>query len=316
MSTAIQSIIKAAFPKNGPLNIVLVNPNENYSRYLSYTGHNFYFLGREWNHIKCPIPTNVCEAKVLQQNMELDLVVCFGRQRGFYESTQIAKNYHIPLILFERDLPSPNQKKEKVSGDVNVFISKYQAQEWGFDKEYYAVNNCVDPYLFTSGNKMPEVLTAINRWRQRDWSHGFRYYHSKIDKKIIPVKIIEEMVHWQDLAEIYSHSKIYFNPISRVPQPTQILEAMASGCIVISVDSVYNREIIKNNFNGFLINTTNPAQVINYILKDKSLTHNQICYNAASTVYENFSVNDFVKNWNKIFKIASGKAYTGENYES
>lgn len=172
MSAQITSIIRAALRKEDkPLNIILTDVSERYIQYLALTGHNFYCAGRKWNHFKAMFPENVKEISSLEADVGYDLVMSFGRYRNISEAAKIAKSYHIPFLLFEKDLPRPNQNSIKISADYNVFISKYQADAWDFKDAHSLIKNCVDHNLFSYGSKKENViLSAVTRWRERDWS--------------------------------------------------------------------------------------------------------------------------------------------------
>ena len=93
---------------------------------------------------------------------------------------------------------------------------------------------------------------------------------------------------WQ--SDVYVHTATY-EPLGLV-----LLEAMASGIPVISLDGGGNRDLIINGKNGFLIENQNPKEFANRILE----------------VYQNKEISDFNVELAKQFDI---KTYCDELLE-
>ena len=77
--------------------------------------------------------------------------------------------------------------------------------------------------------------------------------------------------------------------------PKAILEAMASGCLVLAVDIPNNSEVIKNNENGLLyqLEKDNLLNTFNKILLNEELSKT-LSTNALKTVEANFSINKMI----------------------
>jgi glycosyltransferase involved in cell wall biosynthesis len=86
------------------------------------------------------------------------------------------------------------------------------------------------------------------------------------------VKFLGKLAN-EDLLNLYQEYKIFVLFSTFEGNPKVILEAMASGCVVVASDIQNNREIISHNINGYLIDENeNLSEVIeNLISNEKQL---------------------------------------------
>ena len=75
-----------------------------------------------------------------------------------------------------------------------------------------------------------------------------------------------------DVAELYSISDIFVFPSIREGLPVSIMEAMSSGLAVIASDIRGNRDLVQNNFSGFLYK---PGNELDFLNKLNILIHNK-----------------------------------------
>ncbi len=87
-----------------------------------------------------------------------------------------------------------------------------------------------------------------------------------------------------------------------------LLESMSSHVPVIATDSVGSREIVKDDYNGYLINEGDVSQLAHYIKRlignDKEL--DRLGENARKTILENFSIETMVKQYENLYFNALG----------
>lgn len=316
MSIAVESILKAAIrEEDEPLNLILINSAERYSTYLSQTNHNFYLTGKRWSHPLALFPENFKELRSIDYGVGYDAVLCLGRYRGLNEARKISKVFHLPLILAELDYPNPNTELDKQSADINIFVNEIQAKAWKFSTDYHLINNCVDSNLFAFQNTVREekCLTAIQNWRERDWSHGFRLYHKTMTLQDMPIKTLGQtnFVHWQELIEEYQNNLIYFNPTTYAVQPLQIFEAMSCGAIVVAIDNELSREIIRDGVNGFLVKTENVSEKIKEVIGMSPYSMALIKACASESLLVKHELCTFIDSWNKVFKEVTNKTFIG-----
>ena len=95
--------------------------------------------------------------------------------------------------------------------------------------------------------------------------------------------------------------------------PKAILEAMASGCLVLAVDIPNNSEVIKNNENGLLyqLEKDNLLNTFNEILLNEELSKT-LSTNALKTVEANFSINKMINDGaSEFIEVGPGKVLQG-----
>lgn len=113
------------------------------------------------------------------------------------------------------------------------------------------------------------------------------------------------------LASIYRGSRIFLNTSTISPVPTSLLEAMASGCAIVSTATCMIPHIIKNGVNGFISN--DEAELRKYLemlLEDEGLAK-RLGDEARKTVVKHFSEERFVAEWNEIFERTASTAFLG-----
>jgi glycosyltransferase involved in cell wall biosynthesis len=210
-----------------------------------------------------------------------------------------------------------------MSGDINIFISEYSRDKWGWDKnEAEVIHHGVDTELFIPNkysrdgswdivDREPRVLSVLHDWINRDWGCGFTLWNKIVNCKEadLPCYIIgdtpglsEPAPSTQALVDEYRRSRIFLNTSIVAPVPTALLEAMTCGCAIVSTATCMIPEIIENRVNGLLSN--NPTQLREYVdelLNDEELA-TELGNAARNTICERFSMKGFVKNWKEVFK--------------
>lgn len=105
------------------------------------------------------------------------------------------------------------------------------------------------------------------------------------------------MVTQNELVRYYQQSDICFSPtykkdgLSRVP-----IEAMATGCVVVTYGNEGSNEIIQNGYTGFIVaegDTNAAAEVIENLIKNPGL-YRQILLNARENIEKNHSLDNYI----------------------
>ncbi len=99
----------------------------------------------------------------------------------------------------------------------------------------------------------------------------------------------------ENLMNIMNQYRYFISSSLFEGNPKAILEAMASGCLVLAVDIPNNSEVIKNNENGLLyqLEKDNLLNTFNEILLNEELSKT-LSTNALKTVEANFSINKMI----------------------
>ena len=119
-----------------------------------------------------------------------------------------------------------------------------------------------------------------------------------IEKKVILTGMVKNVEDYLNCSDIYVLSS-FREGVSR-----SMLEAMSCKIPVISTNVRGSREIIKNNYNGFLYEKSNISQLISIILKiknDKKLVK-KITTNASNLLYKFYTEDLYNKRQLKIIK--------------
>lgn len=121
-------------------------------------------------------------------------------------------------------------------------------------------------------------------------------FEKKLQKEIKILGIVENVNYYLNSSNIYLHTAKY-EPFGLV-----LLEAMAVELPIISLDGIGNRDIVKDNYNGFLIHKEDPKKFSELILKT---FQNQEIYEMFSKNSKEFSkkfdMKTYVKNLIRIY---------------
>jgi glycosyltransferase involved in cell wall biosynthesis len=112
-------------------------------------------------------------------------------------------------------------------------------------------------------------------------------------------------VQHKELMEIYSHSRIYFNPGPIIG--LSVAEAMMAGLPVVTFRPINLKDLVVDGINGFVTDTVDGAVMrINKLLADQDLAFRMGCA-AKASARRVFSSNRFIDRWNMLFMRVVGK---------
>lgn len=306
------------------LNILCCPTHERYQNGFSDVDANFYMIYfdgcKEWVDEYAKIPKNhfLWPKNVFPRGIRFDCVLSQSKFSQFQFLSRISKELHIPLISLEHTLPVPGWKedqlkrlKHNMSGDLNVFISEYSRNRWGYKEEdSMVVHHMVNTELFKPGkNNINKVLSVVNDFKNRDIFCGYNLYNQvrqgMEDSFVLfgdNPGLSRKAESVEELSNIYSSNKIFLNTSLVSPIPTALLEAMSSGCAVISTATCMIPEIIQNGVNGFISNDVEELrEYVSLLLSDNDLCE-ELGREARKTIERNFNKEKFTKSWSSIFK--------------
>jgi glycosyltransferase involved in cell wall biosynthesis len=336
MSTLVQTLLRRATRKDDePLNILTFPTHERYQTGLAETGHNFYMWQgkniKPWETKYAPIPKGhvLLNASTggsqVPNHVDIDLVLSQNKFGQFQVAEQIAEQIRCPMVSLEHTLPMADWNKAQLTqlrymrGDINLFISEYSRDKWGWgEDDADVVHHGVDTLLFQPDiedggtDRENVVLSVVNDWINRDWCCGFKIWdsitHWSTDTDL-PIVVLGDTpglstpaTSTQELVNTYRSSRIFLNTSTVSPVPTALLEAMSCGCAVVTTATCMIPEIVDNGVNGFISN--DPKELRGYVdrlLEDKELA-TKLGMAARETIISNFSQNAFIKKWNEVFK--------------
>lgn len=339
MATPIGSITRAATRGGSPLNILTFPTHEAYESGLAKTGHNFYAVRsqgiKDWNVAYRPLPSNYTLLnpsrgdKQLPPDVDFDLVLSQNKFGQFQIAKQLARQLHLPLVSLEHTLPVPSWESERLAGlaqmrgDLNLFISEYSIEKWGWSKKdpsVRVIHHGIDTKTFSPNDLMvarkPVLLSVVNDWVNRDWCCGFKLWQEV--SREMPTLVVgatpglsEPAKSVHDLVMKYRSAEVFLNTSLISPVPTALLEAMACGCAVVSTANCMIPEIIEHGVNGLISNE--PEELSRYCgeLLANPERCRQLGVAARQTILDKFSMESFVSNWNGILREAANIVYKG-----
>ena len=277
MQTIHESILRAVNNDNASYNFLTAPTHEAYQSNWSSMPHMFYMLQHQsfksWNSDFRQIPKNhILLDSPLDFNTKIDIVLSQNKFGQYGILKQHADNFNVPFISLEHTLPYPEWTKwqladlRQMRGDVDVFISEYSVQQWGFeldDPKVKVIHHGIDTELFhpSGSEKTGKILAVCNDYINRDWCCGWSIFQNVVLNNSLPFKILgatqglsEPAKDVQDLVEHYQKSSVFFNTSTISPVPTSLMEAMSCGTPVLSTATCMIPEIIQNGENGFCSN--------------------------------------------------------------
>lgn len=307
--------------KKDKYKILTFPTHERYETELCKTGHDFYSFSlgngqsKKWNTEQLPIPENY---HILPENavvsISYDFILVQSKYWQYQIAQQINNDLHIPVIVLEHTLPTPNIPKNSIElmrtmvGDINIFISEYSMRQWRINTNATVIYHGIDSDIFKpiDTQKEEHILTVANDFVNRDYClnySGWKRITNGLKTKLVGdtmgLSVPASSTH--ELVMEYNKCQIYLNTSTLSPIPTSLLEAMSCGCAVVSTATCMIPEVIKNGVNGFISN--NEDELRNYIdilSKDAGL-RNKLGMQAQQTIKDMFPCDQFIKKWNKVF---------------
>ena len=300
-------------------NILTFNTHERYQTNQCLTGHNFYAFnwpqGKAWFTEHAPMPDNYYQMPEgsFFPGIEFDFILAHSKFGQLQVAQQINQHLQVPILCIEHTLPLeqwPHEQLEQFQnfyGDVNVFITEYSKNKWNINAPSDVIYHAVDTNLFKpAGLERSGVLTVAHDFINRDYAlnyQGWERITQGLDRKVVGATegLSEAAKSVDELVQAYQQAAVYINPSTLSPVPTSMLEAMACGCPVVSMDNCAIPEFIEHGVNGYLSNDEEELRLWIKNLLDKPEVAHQMGEAARQTVLEKCNKERFVSEWNNIF---------------
>lgn len=331
MQSAVNSILRQCKRKSGDkLNILTHTAHEAFQTLQAKTGHNFFSLkfehSKNWDTKFRPVPANyyTFPENTLPDNISFDIALAHHRFAAFQTIKPLADRLHIPLIVVEHTEPTNQSllsnldKFKQMRGDVNVFISEYSREKWGWgEDEAEVIHHGIDTDVFYPQEVRENVvLSVVNDFRGRGEIVGFPTWERVI--RGLPYKLVGDSAGLSraakdvdELSHFYRSSRIFFSSAKMSPLPMSTLEAMSSGCAVVSTYNSMISKVIEHGVNGFITNDEDEMRkYLMMLLNDWGLAK-KLGDAAAKTIREKFPLSSFVNKWNEVFDRAANIVYKG-----
>jgi hypothetical protein len=314
------------------INILTCPTHEAFETGLTRTGYEFYAAlhpsVKTWDEKYRPKPSNYHLINYIPPYMDIDVALSQNKFGQFQIIAPIAMQNKIPLISLEHTLPPPNwgyairEQVKMLRGDLNVFISDFSVEQWGFshnDPTVKVVKHGIDTKVFNNKqpvyhpatleviNRQNKILTVANDFINRDWCLNYSQF-CEVTKGLEPTVVgatpglSEPASDIYDLVRQYKTHRIYLNTAHVSPIPTSLLEAMACGCAVVSCKTAAIPDYVEHGVNGFLAETTEQMkEYIKQLMNDEALA-TELGDNAAKTIQDKYNIDIFANNWKKVIE--------------
>lgn len=337
MPSAMGSILRAASRKPGEsLNILTACTHERYETNWAKSGHRFWAYRsdkvKDWNTTFAPVPENYVlldPSKGPQQlppDIEFDLVVSQNKAGAYQTLAPIANQLQVPLLCLEHTQPHPSwspyllAQLKAMRGHRNFFISEFSRNAWGWSEDEADVihHGCdTDTFKDAPCKRGQHVLSVVNQLRERDWCCGYRFWE-EATKGLNRLHIGDSPDGWSkpaasvaDLVQRYRECAVFVDTAAASPIPSVVIEAMSVGCIVVSRGNAMIPEVISDGRNGFI--REDPVEMRKLLAEiiAEPARFDHVREAARCTILERFSLERFVRDWDRTLRAAADTPWTG-----
>lgn len=333
MPTTVSTILRAVTrTEKDPLNILTYCTHERYESCFALLPHQFYaYRGpgiKDWNKVFASLPLNytLLEPNQIPPDLDFDVILSQNKFGQFPVAKRFSETWQVPLISLEHTLPHPGWSELHITrirnqrGHVNVFLSEYSKNAWGWEDEAVIIPPGIDTDTFMPEwvlQLQPAILSVVNDWINRDWACGFSLW--KEVTKGLPVMVLGDTPglskpakNTQELVSAYRQCQVFLNTSLVSTAPFTLLEAMACGCAVVSTATTMIPQIVEDGVNGFCSN--DPAvlrQRCEQLLADVNLCR-KLGREARKTMEERFSFKRMAADWDAVLRTAANIIVTSE----
>ncbi len=311
-------------------NILTFPTHERYQYLLGLTGNNFFMIHgphvKPWNYKFSELPNGHFDItgglRGILDTIHFDFILSQNKFSQLQISKQIQSMTGLPIISLEHTQPHVLCDPAFIDygmnngGDVNVFITEFNRNAWGYNSSNSVViEHAVDFVLFkpTGRKRKRKVLSVVNDWINRDQICGWSLYKeiTGYPNTLFPIQIYGDTPGISeprdDLYNVYPKYSVFLNTSIYSPIPMSLLEAMSCGCAVVSTATGDIPNVIENGINGFISNDAHELR--NYcmmLLEDDDLAR-KVGANARNTIMNRFNINKFTNSWNELFRSVANE---------
>jgi hypothetical protein len=309
---------------DGPFNILTFPTHEAYQSNLSSMHHTFYMVNskglKQWNYKFRPLPGNhimLDGPDNIPPDINIDLILSQNKFGQFQLAKKLADAMSIPLINIEHTLPMKSWTEKhtnmcnNMKGDVNVFITEFQRDKWGWPDPCEMISCCVNTTLFDMATLQRDnkIMTCVNDYVNRDELCGWTLF-KQISQGFETAPVGEtpgfsrpaESI--SDLITRYQTCGVFLNTSLWSTMPNSLLEAMSCGAPCVSTPHCGIDKIITHGENGFLYETAEEARgYVNQLLQDRELGI-KLGKAARETMENHYDHYSHVEKWEQIIRKA------------
>lgn len=326
MRSPINSIINLATRKQTePIRVLTALTHESYESNLCLTNCEFYALPGPhikpfWNESfrKRPPNYHILPSQEIPSYIDFHCVLSQQKFSQYGLLAPTARQLHLPLICLEHTQPTQGfnqqhiQRFNEMRGDINIFISKFSQNAWGFDdSNSIVIKHAVNTDVFKPDGrvrKLPYILNVGNDIINRSQILGtdiFKRVTEGLKTRLVgdTKGISEPSKGIDDLVNEYRQATVFLNCTRTSPIPSVCLESASCGLPVVSTDTAAIGEYLSDGC--FLSNNEKDLREMTEFLLTNPHEASIMGEKARGVMLNNFTLDRFVNEWNGIFERVS-----------
>lgn len=291
---------------------------------MGHIGHEFHMIQgpgiKAWDFHTRPLPPNhyIYRNSDFYPEQPFDLILSQERYGDLQNALNLGQKLGLPVVHIDHTEPPPNMPARDMKrlmalrADAHCFITEHNKRTWGGLPEDTVIPHGIDTSIFCPLNIPREAfgVSVVNHFASRDVFCGWKIWQEiagKTPLRLIghnpelpagsSVSINNSMLLNRELCR----ASYFLNTSILSPCPLSLLEAAAAGMPIVSTAHQEVPKIFTHGKNAFLSN--DPAELLGYcqtLLQDRELAA-KMGAAARAMILENFSLNQFVNNWNTVF---------------
>jgi glycosyltransferase involved in cell wall biosynthesis len=327
MPTPVSSLIRQT-KSNDKLNILTFCYEEKHEAAICRTGHNFYAITvpgmfYKWNPDIMMKPSNYTlfdikmEQDLLESlppHLDFDLILVHERPYQFQIGKNASRILSIPLVAMTDNFPIAIASDFDIhsfadmKAHANIFGNLGLKSFWQIE-DSVVIHPGVDTERFTVRNdviRKKNIMTLVHRFAQRDEETQFSSWRQIIEGFEYTLVghnpgLPSEFLAYSLLPKRYQESRVYLNTVTGGVFPIEVIEAMASGCVVVTYPYPGITDFVKDGENGFICKDVDTAKrTIRRLIEDDDLA-NKMSVAARQFAVDNLNIDQYTKELNKVF---------------
>lgn len=305
--------IHPSFRGLGNVRILIFATHAPFENLLALTGYPFVRVEPDspgWfqaSDFRPPAP-NIERVQSTEAAGRVDLVIAQTPEQAL--SIQDWPNPKI-AVLFSAPPPWLAYKLAEIESHFTfVFLDAETRAQCGFCREAEVIPVAVDINEFRGyTGEVPAVLTVCTLFRERADAHGFVLHQNATQG--LPTRIVGhneglpegKLASYDELREAYRRHRVYLYT-GKIPLTMSMLEAMATGCPVVTAQTSETMRLIQNGLNGYI--EPGPVELrrrLIGLLSDRELAA-RIGGAGRKTVGRLFGVDVFRAAWQRVIQKA------------
>jgi hypothetical protein len=272
------------------------------------------------------LPAYVYEVPAEQvHTLKLDLILYQTPKNYFEDQFEIlsAEQRRLPKIYLEHNTPKPHAVDTRHPVDdpgvLLVHVTYYNCLMWDNGRTPTTViehSVAIDPSISYSGQRACGI-TVVNSMQRRPRIAGHDIFLQA--RQMVPLEAVgmgtEAFgglgdIPYRDLHRLVAGYRFLFSPIRYTSLPLAVIEAMTIGMPVVALATTELPEVIVNGETGYVsCNIDELIERMRLLLTDHEEAR-RLGRNALAVAHERFSLDRFIRDWNKAFALMLPKEET------